>query len=491
MPSRSLDFARPAVFAGGMTERIECDIAVVGAGTAGITVAAGGALLGAKTVLIERDRMGGARLYGELPLQALAAAARHATDWQHAAKLGIRFDEPDIDILAVLRHANATIAAAAPNDSAERLGALGVTVLQGEARFAAPDTLNVGSTQVTARRFVIASGAKPAMPAIPGLTDIACLTPQSIFDLTERPLHLLVIGGGGTGIACAQAFQRLGVRVTLVERQQCLARHDPELRDLVVDALRRDGVTLHEQTTITLAENSATGIVLTLHHADGGTDRIAGSHLLLATGWQADLDALDLRQAGITTGPRGIAVDGTLRTSNHHVHAIGAAVDPQATTAIAVHHATVALKNILLRLPLRADRRAAADLVACDPELACVGLSEAAARARHGRIHIQRRPFILNERALAEGRSEGLLKVMTTSTGRILGAAAVGPQAAEILHPWALAIGKGLGIGAVQAMIAPFPARGSSALQAAADFYRPKLFSPLTRRIVQFLARFG
>lgn len=473
-----------------MSERIDCDIAVIGAGAGGIPVAAGCALLGARAILIERGRMGGMRLHADLPLQALAAAARHAVEWRHGSALGIRYEEPEIDFAAVLRHAKNTIAANAPNDSAERLEALGVTVLRGDARFVSADTVRVGETTIAAKRFVIATGARPLRPAIPGLADIPCLDIQSVFDLTEKPLQLLVIGGSGTGVAIAQAFARLGVRVTLVERQRCLARHDPELSALVADAMRDDGVILHEQTEITQAENSATGIVLTLRKSDGSTDRIAGSHLLLAAGWEADLAALDLAAAGVKTGPRGIAVDGRLRTANRRVFAIGAAVDPQATVPVAAHHAGVAIKNMLFRLPVQVDRGAAAELVFSDPELASVGLSEAAARARHGRIGILRRPFILNERALGEGRSEGLVKAVITPAGRVLGATAVGSQAGELLQPWALAIAKRLGVGALQAMVAPFPTRGGTASQAADDFYRPKLFSPLLRRVVQFLARF-
>jgi pyruvate/2-oxoglutarate dehydrogenase complex dihydrolipoamide dehydrogenase (E3) component len=474
-----------------MSERIDCDIAVIGAGAGGVTTAAGSGLLGAKTVLIERGRMGGLRLHGDLPLQALAAAAGQAASWRHAARLGIRYEEPDIDLAAVMRHVKSVIASQAANDSAERLGALGVTVLQGEARFTAPDRLAVGETTVAARRIVIATGARPVIPPIPGLADIPCLTLSSVFALTERPLHLLVLGGGGTGVALAQAFARIGIKVTLIERHRCLARHDSELAEVTLDALRADGVGLHEQTDVIQAENAVPGILLTLRHADGSSTRVAGSHLLLATGWEPDLESLNLAAAGIGSSPRGITVDGRLRTANRRVFAIGAAVDLQATTAVATHHAGVAIKNILLRLPVRAERDSAAPLVACDPELARVGLTESEARSRYGRIRILRRPFALNERAQAEGLSDGLLKVVTTPLGRVVGAAAVGPQAAEILYPWALAIGKRLGIGAMQTMIAPFPARGGTALQAASDFYRPKLFSSFTRRIVQFLARFG
>lgn len=473
-----------------MSERIDCEIAVIGAGTGGIAVATASALFGMKTVLIERDRMGGYRLHGELPLQVLSAAARHAVSWRGAAGFGIRYEDPEIDFATVLRHAKDTTAAQAANDSVERLSALGITVLQGEARFTSAGSIAVGDRTVTAKRFVIATGARPALPAIPGLADIPCLTPQSAFDLTERPLHLLIIGGGGAGVALAQGFRRIGVKVTLVEQGRFLSRHDPELSDLAIDALRRDGVSLHEQTEIAQVENTVPGIVLTLRHTDGSSTRIAASHLLLAAGWQADHGVLDPATAGIETGAQGIVTDRRLRTTNRRVFAIGAATDLQATTPVVQHHAGVVLKNLLFRLPARIAAHAAASLVPCDPELAFIGQTET--EARHGRrgIRILRRPFALNERALADGSSEGLLKIVTSPLGGILGAAAVGPQAAEILQPWGLAIGKGFGVGAMQAMIAPFPARGNTAAQAATDFYRPKLFSPFGRRVVQFLARF-
>lgn len=473
-----------------MSERIDCEIAVIGAGTGGIAIATACALFGRKTILIERARMGGYRLHGELPLQALATAGRHATAWRAAAGFGIRYDEPDIDFAAVLRYAKKLTAAQAAEVSSERLSALGVNVLQGEARFISADSVAVGDRTVTAKRFVIATGARPALPPIPGLADISCLTPQSVFDLTERPLHLLIIGGGGVGMALAQGFCRIGVKVTLVEQGRFLSRHDPELSDLAIDALRRDGVTLHEQTEIAQVENTVPGIVLTLRHTDGSSTRIAASHLLLAAGWQAEHAALNPGAAGIETGAQGIVTDRRLRTSNPRIFAIGAATSLQATTPVVQHHVGVALKNLLFRLPARIDPHAAASLVSCDPELAFVGRGEAEARRGSRGIRILRRPFALNERAVAEGRDEGLLKVVTTPLGSILGAAAVGAQAAEVLQPWGLAIGKGFGVGTMQAMIAPFPARGNTAAQAATDFYRPKLFGPFGRRVVQFLARF-
>lgn len=474
-----------------MSEQIDCDIAVIGGGSGGLSVAAGAALMGARTVLVERGRMGGDCLnYGCIPSKALIAAAGHATVWRRAAHLGIRYDEPEVDFAAVMRHVKNTIAGIAPHDSAERFAALGVRILQNEARFTGPDELVAGNATIRARRIVIATGSSPAIPPIPGLDGIPYLTNETVFDLTERPLHLMILGGGPIGVELAQAFRRLGVRVTLIERLTCLAREDVELSNLLIDALRDDGVVLHENTEVTQVESSVSGIVLTLRHSDGSVDRIAGSHLLVATGRKPNLDSLDLAKAGIVADARGIIVDRRLRSTNRRVFAIGDVTGLSPFTHTADYHAGVVLKNALFRLPAAADHGMIPRVTYGDPELAAVGLSEAEARANHGRITILRWPFAENDRARTEGRPEGLVKAIVTPRGRILGAAIVGPEAGELIQPWVLAMQKRLGIGAMQALLVPYPNRGEASKRAAGDFYRPKLLTPLTRRIVQFLARF-
>jgi len=471
-----------------------CDIAVIGAGAGGIALATGAAVLGARVILVERGRMGGNRLHGgDVAMARLVAASRQAVTWRASAAFGIRQDEPDIDFPAVMRGVQTLIGALAPNDSAERLSALGATVLQGEARFTAPDRLVVGDIVIRPRHVVVASGSRPAVPPIPGLDAIPYLTTDTVFSaLTERPLHLLILGGGPSGIEMAQAFRRLGTRVTLVERLRCLNGHDPELSGLLVQTLQDEGVVLHDRTEVTLVEDTVSGIVLTLRHADGSSSRIAGSHLLLATGRVPNVEPLDLPAAGVAFDSRGIAIDTRMRSSNRRVWAIGdVAGQAHAGSHAAQHQAGVVLKNILFRLPVRQQPQAIPQVVYGDPELASVGLSEAEARSRHGRISIMRVPFAANDRAQAEDRTEGLIKVIAAArTGRILGATIVGPQAADLIQPWQLAIAKGLGVGAMQALAMPMPSRGESGKRAAIDFYRPKLFSPLLRGLVQFLARF-
>lgn len=475
-----------------MAERIDCDIAVIGAGSGGLSVAAGAALLGAKTVLVERARMGGDCLnFGCVPSKALISASRHAVAWRQSSRLGIRHTPPDIDFGAVMAHVKATIAAIAPHDSIERFTGLGVRVLQGDASFSGTDRIRVGTTEVMARRFVIATGSKPFIPPVPGLDKTPYLTNETLFDLAERPMHLLVLGGGPIGVEMAQAFVRLGSKVTLVEQRRCLGREDPELSRLLLDALRDEGVDLFENTDVLGCENTATGIVLSLRHADGTEARIAGSHLLVATGRRADTATLNLAAAGIQSTPAGVNVDAGLRTTNAKVYAIGDVTGLSPFTHTAGYHAGVVLKNALFRLPSKAAHDQIPRVTYGDPELAAVGLNETEARARHGRITILRWPFAQNDRAQAEGLTHGLVKVIATPRGRVLGAAIVGPEAGDLIQPWILALSRRLPISAMQAMVVPYPTRGEASKRAAGDFFRPKLFHPLTRHIVRFLARFG
>lgn len=475
-----------------MSERIDCDIAVIGAGSGGLSVAAGAALLGARTVLVERGRMGGDCLnYGCVPSKAMISAARHAVAWRQAAKLGIQYEEPEIDFAAVMRHVKNTIAAIAPHDSVERFTAMGVQVLQGEGRFTGPDTLVAGGATIRARRFVIAAGSRPLIPPVPGLAEVAYDTNESIFNLTERPVHLLVLGGGPIGIELAQAFGRLGSKVTVIERARCLPREDAELSGLLLDSLRQDGVIIREQTELLRAETTISGIVLTLRQPDGSEDRIAGSHLLVAAGRQPNVEDLGLKAAGVEIGQRGIVVDDRLRTSNEKIYAIGDITGLSPFTHTAGYHASVVLKNVLFRLPAKADHTAIPRVTYGDPELASVGLTEEEARAKHGKITILRWQFAANDRAQAEARTEGLIKAIVGRGGRILGASIVGAEAGDLLQPWILAMEKGLGVGAIQATVMPYPTRGEVTKRVAGDYYKPKLFSPFTKKLVQFLARLG
>jgi pyruvate/2-oxoglutarate dehydrogenase complex dihydrolipoamide dehydrogenase (E3) component len=468
-----------------MTGRLAPDLCIIGAGSAGLAVAAGAVQMGAEVVLVERGLMGGDCLnFGCVPSKSLLAAARLADLARRGAALGITSARPDVDFAAAADGVQKVIAAIAPNDSVERFEGLGVRVLRREARFTSPRMIRAGEIEIRPRRFVIATGSYPAVPAIPGLADVPYLTNETIFANRERPEHLIVIGGGPIGIEMAQAHCRLGARVTVLDLGPLLPRDDPELVTTLTDRLASEGIMIRPGVEITGIERDGDAIVARL--ADG--DRVAGSHLLVAAGRHPSVEALDLPAAGIKATLKGITVDARLRTTNRRAFAIGDVTGGPQFTHVALYHAGIVIRNALFRLPARVDYRALPWVTYTDPELAQVGLTQAAAGED---ARVLRWPFAENDRAQTERDTEGLVKIVLGRSGRVLGASILGTGAGDLILPWALAIAQRLKIGALANLIVPYPTRGEASKRAAGCYYTPTLFSPRTRRLVRFLARFG
>jgi pyruvate/2-oxoglutarate dehydrogenase complex dihydrolipoamide dehydrogenase (E3) component len=474
-----------------MTEVIACDICVIGAGSGGLSVAAGASLMGARTVLIERAHMGGDCLnFGCVPSKALLAAARLAAQGRRGRAMGVNLGEAAVDFPRVIDHVKAVIAAIAPHDSVERFEGLGVTVILGAARFTGPREVAVGDRLVRARRFVIATGSAPVLPPVEGLAQVPHFTNETLFDNRVLPAHLLILGGGPIGLEMAQAHRRLGAKVTVIEMLRALGREDAELAAVVIHRLRAEGVEILEGTRVDKAEASAGGIALTLSDAQGRR-RVEGSHLLVAAGRQANVANLGLEAAGVAYNPKGVKVDAGLRSTNKHVYAVGDAAGGAQFTHLAGYHAGIVLRRALFRLPAKANPDIIPWATYTDPELAYVGLDEGRAREKFAPITILRWPYADNDRAQAERETDGLVKVITTRRGRILGAGIVGAHAGELIQPWVLAVSQKMKIGAMAGMVAPYPTFGEVNKRAAGSFFTRKLFGPATRRIVRFLARFG
>jgi pyruvate/2-oxoglutarate dehydrogenase complex dihydrolipoamide dehydrogenase (E3) component len=472
-------------------ETIDADICVIGAGSGGLTVAAGAALLGVQTVLFERAHMGGDCLnFGCVPSKALLAAAAAAEEVRGARRFGIEAGEPRIDFARVHDHVHGVIAAIAPVDSVERYEGLGAQVLRAQARFTGPGELEAGGTRVRARRFVIATGSRPSVPPIPGLAEMPYLTNETIFEKKAAPEHLIVIGGGPIGVELAQAHRHLGARVTLLEAQTLLANDDPELVDLLRLRLRADGIDVREGVKIARVERAGNGVAVVLD-GEGGAQRLMGSDLLVATGRRPNVEDLGLEAAGVAVAKRGVQVDARLRTTNKRIYAVGDVAGAYQFTHIAGYHAGIVLRNALFRLPAKVDYRAVPWVTFTRPELAHVGLTEAAARAAHGAVRVLRWPFADNDRAQAEKLTDGLIKVVVGKRGRVLGASILGAHAGELILPWVMAVKSRAKIGLLANVIAPYPTLSEVSKRAAGSYYLPGLFSDRTKKIVGFLRRFG
>ena len=474
-----------------MAERLTPDICVIGAGSGGLSVAAAAAAFGVPVVLIEKAKMGGDCLNtGCVPSKALLAAARHAAQMRDGERFGVNVQTIDVDFRAVQEHVRGVIAAIAPVDSEERFTGLGVRVIRAAASFKDKRTVVAGEFEIRARRFVVATGSTAAVPPIPGLDGVSYLTNETVFDLTELPRHLLVIGGGPIGLELAQAFRRLGSDVTVLEAAQPLAKDDPECAAVVLDSLARDGVTIRAGVTVARVARQGGTIAVTIS-ADGKDEIIEGSHLLVATGRKATLEGLGLEAAGIRTDRKGIVTDVRLRTSNRRVYAVGDVAGRLQFTHAANYYAGIVIRNALFRLPAKADDDAVPWVTYTEPELAQTGLTEAQARARGIKVRIARWPYHDNDRAQAEGVTHGHIKVVTDRRGRILGATLVGAQAGELITAWTLAIAQRLDIRAMAGIVVPYPTLSEIGKRAAIDSFAPRLTGPWVRRIIRWLRKLG
>jgi pyruvate/2-oxoglutarate dehydrogenase complex dihydrolipoamide dehydrogenase (E3) component len=466
--------------------RIETDICVIGAGSAGLSVAAGAVQMGARVVLIEGHEMGGDCLnYGCVPSKALLAAGHKAHDTRQDA-FGIAGHDPAPDFAAAKDHMRAVIDRIAPVDSQERFEGLGVRVIRAMARFISDTEVRAGDDVITARRFVIATGSRPFVPPIKGLDTTPYHTNETIFDLRERPDHLIIIGGGPIGMEMAQAHRRLGCRVTVLEGAKALSKDDPEAVALVLDRLRSEGIEIVEGAQVA-ATSGREGAVRV--ETEGGRS-FEGSHLLIAVGRQANTDSLDLDRARVDHDRRGVTVDSGMRSSNRRVYAIGDVAGGLQFTHVAGYHAGQIIRPLLFGLPAKARTDHLPWVTYTSPELAQVGLTEAQAREEHGaKLTVARAGFDHNDRAIATGQAVGFAKVMVIK-GKPVGATIVGPQAGELIQTWALAIANGLKMSAVANMVAPYPTLGEINKRAAGAYFSPKLFeSPLVKRIVRLVQR--
>jgi pyruvate/2-oxoglutarate dehydrogenase complex dihydrolipoamide dehydrogenase (E3) component len=468
--------------------RIKTDICIIGAGSGGLSVAAGASQMGAKVVLLEGHKMGGDCLnYGCVPSKALIAAGKQAHAMESGKPFGVKPVMPEVNYAAAKDHVHKVIETIAPVDSQERFEGFGVHVIREFGTFISKSEVQAGDTIIQARRFVVATGSGPFVPPIPGLEDTTYYTNENIFDLRDKPDHLIVIGGGPIGMEMAQAHIRLGSKVTVIEGAKAMGNDDPEMAAVVLNNLRAEGVEIVEGQQ---AEHiSETDGVITVKTPDGSYQ---GSHLLMAVGRKVNIDKLDLDTAGVKFDRRGVKVGADLRSvSNKKVYAIGDAAGGLQFTHVAGYHAGVIIRSMLFGLPSKARTDHIPWATYTDPELAQVGLTEAQAKKKFGpQLEVARFEYDENDRAIAEGKTAGLIKVMVVK-GRPVGASIAGAQAGELIGVWALAIANKLKMSQVAAMVAPYPTLGEINKRAAGAYFSPRLFdNPTVKRVVGFVQKY-
>ena len=466
----------------------EYDLIVIGAGSAGLTAAGFGARVGASVLLVERDRVGGDCTWsGCIPSKTLLQAAQVAQLMRQAASVGIRAVEPEVDLAAVMGAVRATIDRVYHFESPEELAKQGISLARGQARFLDAHTLDVAGRPVKGKRFVVATGAGPALPPIAGLAEVPCLTYESVFDLESRPSHLMVLGAGPTGVELAQAFLRLGSEVTMLEAQsRILPAAEPRASELLATCLTGEGMTIETQCRIGAVSQSGSTISVA---TSGG--QLVGDALLVAVGREPRINGLGLERAGVAVDgqPARITVDDYLQTSQPHIHAAGDVTGSFQFTHYAGFQGFQAARNALLPGAAKGRRSSVPWVVFTDPEVGQVGFSEVEARQRFDTVQSHDWPMDRVDRAQTQGHAEGFLRIITQADGTILGATVVAGHAGPFVNELAVAIEANLKLPQLAATIHAYPTYGFGIQQLAAEDALQRATTGLKGKLLRGLVR--
>lgn len=468
------------------------DLAVIGAGTGGLVSAAIASALGARVALIERDWMGGDCLnFGCVPSKAMLRAAR---SWAEARASAERFGGPAVsgsgDFAAAMDRVRSVRADISDADAAGRFASMGVDVFFGEACFDSKDSLVIDDrVRLMFRRAILATGTRPAIPPVEGLSDCGYLTNETVFELDRLPARLLVLGAGPIGCELSQAFVRFGSVVTLIDRaDRILSREEAEAAGLLLAALRRDGIEFVGGAEVTRVERTGAGVRL-IYEEEGTEKHVEGDGLLVATGRLPNLD-MNLDTAGIGHDARGVKVDDRLRTSNKRIYAVGDVVDsPFKFTHAADAHARLAVRNALFFGRGKVDDLVIPWVTYTSPEVARVGLSPAEARERD--VDVETIAVALEDvdRARLDGESNGVVRIhLRRGSDEIVGATIVGGHAGDLISQVAQAMTLGIGLEKFSEVVFPYPTM-AEALRKAADARRRDRLTPTARRAFELFFR--
>ncbi len=466
-----------------MADILTPDLCVIGAGSGGLAVAELARAYGASVVLVEKGPLGGNALNtGAIPAKALAAAAAHARAIRDGAAFGITVEDAKVNFRRVHDHVEQVITALSPGSAVSHLGALGIDVVKGEARFITRKAIAVGDTEIRARRFVIATGVRPVVPAIPGLDGVPYFTADTILDNTRKLTHLVVIGSGANAIELAQSYARLGTEVTVIGSSAFLAGFDPELAAVALKQLVEEGVRLMPHAAVTAIQARSMGIGVAVR--EGESDQLLdASHILVAGDRVPNVEGLDLAKAGVRPDgkrPGSLQLTPGLRTTNARIYAVGDVVGSQSVPAAAAQAQAVVRSALLGLLGRPSDL--VPRLVSTEPSIAEIGLTESAARTRHGiAFRVTRCAFADNDQARATRQTYGLAKLITDRSGRIIGAGVVGAGAGELVALFSLAMAAGMKAGELGSLTVPYPSFAEIAVRLGAEFRRGEMQTPIVK----------
>lgn len=465
------------------------DIGIIGAGSAGLTAASGAAKFGAKVLLVEREKMGGDCLhYGCVPSKTLIRTAKARHDMLHAGRYGLPKTElPPVDFHAVKERILSVVTTIQQHDSPERFCNLGVHVEFGEPRFTDEHTIRIGSASHTARSWLIATGSSPAVPDIPGLADAPYITNRELFYLDRLPASLAILGGGPIAAEMAQAFARLGTKVTVIQRSsQILTREDRDMAAVIQMALEADGVIFHLGAQVAEVKKTIAGCSIVIHKPDFSTADIEAEALLVALGRIPNLEGLGLQEIGIKRNSGGLILDNRLRTSHSNIYGAGDVTGAYQFTHAAGYEGGVAVTNAILHLPRKVDYALMPWCTYTDPELASIGMNESRAREAGIEYSVWQEPFSANDRAMADGAVTGLIKLLLDKSGKPIGIQIAGPHAGELIAPWIGLMNTGGKLSGLAGAVHPYPTLAEINRKIAGNVFAEKIFSDRVKSALRF-----
>ncbi len=463
------------------------DLVVIGGGTAGLVAAAGGASLGAKVALIERDKLGGECLnYGCVPTKALIRSAKVASLMRRAGEFGMKPVPVEVDFPAVMARMRAVMEKAGEADSPERFRKLGVEVILGEeARFEGPCEISANGRSLRTRSVILATGSHAGVPPVDGLEDVGYVDNVSVLELERLPRSMVIVGAGPIGTEYAQMFARLGCRVELISSEDTpLPIEEPEVSKALDDFLSNDGVSLHRGYQAEEARLKEGGKVVVARNEEGDSVELRGEEILVTAGRAPTVDGLGLENAGIEVGKQGLKVDEHLETTAENVYAAGDITGVLRFTHAAEYQGRIALQNALFPIKRKADYRFVPWTTFTDPEVARVGLTEDEAREKHDRVRAFRFAFPDLDRAICDGETKGFVKIVTGRGGMILGGHIIGPEAGNYIGEMVLAMRKNIPLGELSQTVHVYPTLAQANQRAADNYYREKFFTERNRKLL-------
>lgn len=465
------------------------DVGIIGGGSAGLTATAGMAQLGVKTLLIEKeDVLGGDCLhYGCVPSKTLIKSAHCYHIMKNGPKYGLpQVDVPPADFSQVSKRIRDVIATIQPHDSEERFCGLGAKVEFGHAKFLDEHKVEFGGKAVSARHWLISSGSEPSAPPIPGLSETPYITNKEIFYLDALPKSMICLGGGPISMEMAQSFQRLGCDVTVIQRsKQILSNEDKDMADMLQEMLEAEGLTIYTETSVKQVRDLGNAREVVFEHK-GQDVTISAETLLVALGRSPNVRDLDLDKAGVEYSPKGIPVDARMRSNIKHIYAAGDTTGKHLFTHAAGYEGGIVLANIVFKLPRKADYSRMPWCTYTDPSLGSIGMNEKAAQAAGIEYKVWIEEFKKNDRALAEGEGQGLIKLIVDKSEKPLGVQVLGMDAGNLINEWVAVMNGNVKLSALAGAIHPYPTLGEINKRVAGDLIAPKLFSDTVKKGLKF-----